>query len=151
MNYLKEVKKRGIKTTWLAKQFGISQPAMYMKLTGERTMNPEEEERLLHILDMSKPQGTWQGKLPKPNSVTAEGALLLLQYRYVSRKFAMENAWILNFPDIILRLRRMGVEIVTHEVKKENRYGRSISYGLYEAPDKDHLREVYLKIVGDEK
>lgn len=152
MDYLEKVQERGIKTTWLAEQFGISQPAMYMKLTGKRTLTTSEEQKLAKILDIELNQTSITDKyqyLPEPNCQAAEGAYLLLIYKRVSRKFAMDNAWILNFPDIVHRLRKLGAEITTWEIKKKNRYGRSITYGEYEATNKDKLKEIYLKIVGE--
>ena len=46
------IKEKGLKTTWIADQLKISQPALSMYINGKRQIPPEIEYRLKKILYM---------------------------------------------------------------------------------------------------
>lgn len=50
MNYKLQIKNRGLKITWIAKQLGVSQPFLSLALKGERNLTPEHELKLKEIL-----------------------------------------------------------------------------------------------------
>lgn len=50
MNYKKQIKNRGLKITWIAKQLGVSQPFLSLALNGDRTLTPAHELKLKEIL-----------------------------------------------------------------------------------------------------
>jgi hypothetical protein len=81
--------------------------------------------------------------LPKPTNQQTEVFYLLLKdarrhknekQRGISRKEFMDDAFVLNAPDVIRKLRREGIIIHRHEVEKKNKYGRDIRYSRYYIP-----------------
>jgi len=84
--------------------------------------------------------------LQKPINQTSEALYCLIRYSNMSRKDFFEKTGILNAPNVIMKLRRAGVDIVTHEIKKVNKFGRPVSYGVYSLTDKTQAKFQYLKI-----
>jgi len=88
-------------------------------------------------------------KLPQPKDQQTEVLYILLKRGQMSRREFMIDAWVLNAPNQIMELRRKGVQIKCHEIKKVNKYGRDIEYGSYELEDKPKAREQYLAMLNN--
>lgn len=151
MDYRSEIRNRGLKISWLAKMLGMAQPTLSLKINGERKFTEFEEKNLNQLLGKMSTEAVHEKELnlPDPNCQLAEAAYLLLKFDSVTRKFAMDNAWIMNFPEAVRKLRERGADISTFQVSTNNRYGRPISFGRYKSMDNQKLREIYLKILGD--
>lgn len=87
-------------------------------------------------------------ELSKPKSQVAEALRLLIEHnpRGLTRASFMNEAWIMNAPDCVMRLRKQGVKIRTVERKKTNKFGRDISFGIYILEDKAEAVEQYNRI-----
>ena len=84
--------------------------------------------------------------LAKPTTQVEEALYLLIKKGRMTRKDFFMETFILNAPMTILKLRRKGVNIVTDEIKKVNKFGRNIEYGSYRLLDKKEAIKIYKKL-----
>ena len=79
-----------------------------------------------------------------PNTQLKESAFLLLANNKITRKSAMLDASILNFPAMVNLLRSRGAEIETNTVERKNKFGRRITYGEYQLIDCGKMLKLFL-------
>jgi len=92
--------------------------------------------------------------LPHPKNQVAEGLHLLIEQaldrKGVTRVQAMLRLYVMNFPELVRKLRDRGVNIETKMHVKVNRFGREVRYGEYFLVGrKDNIKwafDVYKKI-----
>ncbi len=86
--------------------------------------------------------------LDKPHNPTSAVLRELLAFynKGTSRRWLEQATDILNVPDVIMNLRRKGIEISTTMVKSKNKFGRPVSYGIYHLLDFKIAVEYYKKI-----
>ena len=89
---------------------------------------------------------TFWNKLANPETQAQEVLYLLIKHDKLSRSDFMNKAMVLNAPANIMALRKIGVEINTLEEKTTNKFGRDVSYGVYELVDSSKAREIYKKM-----
>jgi len=85
-------------------------------------------------------------RLPKPTTQVEEALYLLIKKGRMTRADFFTETFILNAPMTVLKLRRKGVNIVTDEIKKVNKFGRNIEYGSYRLLDKKEAIKIYKKL-----
>lgn len=72
---------------------------------------------------------------------------LLKHYKKgLNRREIMNKCWILNAPDVIMRLRRKGLTILNRTMKLKNKYNRTITYDYYVVQDFAKGVDLYNKL-----
>ena len=84
--------------------------------------------------------------LPKPKTQLQEALYLLIKRGGMTRKDFFTETYILNAPNLIMLLRRRGINIKTEEIARVNKYGRSISYGYYVLQERISAKDIYRKM-----
>lgn len=89
--------------------------------------------------------------LPRPKNQIQEVLHYLITKKYASRRTLMLdiNCW--NAPEAIRKLRDKGVLIRTETIYGVNRFGREISWGIYSLTNEERAREIYFKLIKNEK
>ena len=84
--------------------------------------------------------------LIKPKSQTQEGLFLLIKNIKMTRKDFFMLSMILNAPDVIMRLRKLGVKITCKEIETTNKFGREVKYGEYVLDDVLEAKQTYINM-----
>lgn len=86
-------------------------------------------------------------KIAPPTSQKEEVLYYLIKLFSISREQMMREAFVLNLPDVILRLRYDDVlPIARNDVSVINKFGRKVTYGQYQLIDKEKGIECYNKL-----
>ena len=86
--------------------------------------------------------------LPKPKTQVTEVLYMLLTRESINVRQMMFDTGILNLTARISDLRtKYNIDIICQDIKTKNKFERKISYGQWTLSDKEHAKEVYLKII----
>ena len=92
--------------------------------------------------------GSKKSKLPSPISQLTETLYLLLKEPQTRVTF-IQKAYILNAPDCVMKLRRLGVEIETTPINTVNKYGRPVNHCFYSLKDAEKAKQTYIDMVSE--
>jgi len=119
----------------------------YDELKQIKTFSIEDElekEKLVTVFTLYDKSN----KLPKPKTQVTEVLYMLLTRESINVRQMMFDTGILNLTARISDLRtKYNIDIICQDIKTKNKFERKISYGQWMLSNKEHAKEVYLKII----